>query len=168
MSEIARGIETSVRERDPRRLTGFLCEVREVLGMDVVFASQLVGDRRVFRCVSAAGPFDVAVAPGLSDALIDTYCRLIIEGRIPAIVHDSSVRPELVALEVTRRLRIAAYIGVPIVLADGSVFGTLCCISHSPRRDLVDSDTAALRLIAQAIAGSVVDGQIAGGIWGAI
>lgn len=169
LAQIADEISTAsgLAAADPgfHALGHFLAEVRQVLAMDVVFASQFVGDRRVFRCVSADGNFDVPIAPGQSDALLDTYCRLIVESRIPAVVADSAEHAELAQLPVTRSLRISAYLGVPIVLADGSVFGTLCCISHSPRRDLLDSDAAALRLIAHAIAGSVVDGQARGGIW---
>ena len=39
-------------------------------------------------------------------------------------------------LEVPKRLNIGAYLSAPIVLSNGRIYGTICCISHAPRTDL--------------------------------
>ena len=33
-------------------------------------------------------------------------------------------------LEITRRARIGSYVGVPVALPDGTIYGTFCCVSH--------------------------------------
>jgi len=62
---------------------------------------------------------------------------------IPATALDPSVR----TLEATANARIGAYIGVPIVLSDGSVFGSLGCLSHEARV-LGDRDVRFMELLA--------------------
>jgi len=136
-------------------LTFLLAQVRESLGMDVVFVSRFLDQQRVFEVVSAAGEASQAMVPGGSDPLLDTYCQRVVEGSLPAVIPDTEKNHEASALEVTRRLRIGAYLSAPVVLRNGQVFGTLCCISHSPREDLVESDAQELAAVARAVAASV-------------
>jgi len=43
-------------------------------------------------------------------------------------------------------------VGVPIFLSDGTVYGTLCCLSHEPNPSLTGRDAAFMRLLARLIA----------------
>ena len=124
-------------------LTFLLAQVRQALGMDIVFVSRLSDTQRVFEVVSAEGEL-ADVAPGVSDPLLETYCHRVAEGRLPAVVADTSGNAEVRALPVTDRLDIRAYLSAPVVLANGRVFGTVCCISHEPRPDLVDAAEAVI------------------------
>lgn len=139
-----------------RSVSELLARVRKALGMDIAFISEVRDERRVFRVTSVdmAAP-NRLVQPGGSDALIDTYCKLILEGSLPAVTRDTREHPEVAALPITGRLGIRAYLSVPIVLRDGSVFGTLCCFSHSPRPQLRDQDAVALRDVANLIAAGI-------------
>ncbi len=54
---------------------------------------------------------------------------------------------------MTGEAGIGSYVGIPLRLSDGSVYGTLCCASHSPdpwlaRRDLGLMGRLAARLVA--------------------
>ena len=62
--------------------------IRTHLGMDVAFASEFTGGRRVFRAVDAAED-DCPVVAGASDPLEETYCQRVVDGRMPEIVHDA-------------------------------------------------------------------------------
>ena len=136
-------------------MTFLLAQVRQALRMDIVFVSQFVDQDRVFEVVSAAGEHSSRFAPGHSDPLLDTYCQRIVEGRLPAVIRDAQATPGAAELPITTSLQIRAYLSAPIVLANGTVFGTLCCISHSPRQDLREQDAAVLAEVAKAVAASI-------------
>lgn len=136
-------------------LTFLLAQIRRALALDVVFVSRFIDTERVFEVVSAEGEVASTIVPGHADALLDTYCQRIVDGRLPAIIRDTSGSPEAAALAITRTLNIRAYLSAPVVLANGQVFGTLCCISHQVRPDLRDADAQALTEAARAVAASV-------------
>jgi GAF domain-containing protein len=136
-------------------MTFLLAQVRQALGMDVVFVSQFVDQSRVFEVVSAAGEHASQFTRGHSDPLLDTYCQRIVEGRLPAVIRDTHALPAAAQLPITQALQIRAYLSAPVRLANGSVFGTLCCISHSPRQDLRERDAQALAEVAKAVAASI-------------
>ena len=136
-------------------LTFLLTQVRRSLGMDVVFVSRFMDKERVFEVVSAEGEAASTVAPGRSDPLLDTYCQRIVDGRLPVIIPDTQNAPEAAALRITQVLNIRAYLSAPVVLANGQVFGTICCISHAARPDLREADAAAIAAVARAVAASL-------------
>jgi GAF domain-containing protein len=163
LAEVAQSISiaTSAGTTDERlrALSPFLAQVRDALGMEVAFVSQLVDKRRVFRVVSVSQDEHSPVQVGRSDALLDTWCMYVVQGRLPPVIRDvRSSAHEAALLPITERLGIGCYVSAPVVLPGGQVFGTLCCFSHGARPDLVDADGEALREVARAI-GSAVDTQ---------
>lgn len=139
-------------------LTFLLTQVRQSLAVDVVFVSRFVEKERVFEVVSAEGDSASRIVPGNSDPLLETYCQRIVDGRLPAVIADTSRLQEAANLEITRLLNIRAYLSAPVILPNGTVFGTVCCISHSVRPDLRARDAEALASVAHAVAASVTRG----------
>ncbi len=124
---------------------------RVCMRMDVAFVSEFKDGRRVFRHV-VAGDGDAPVKPGDSDPLDESYCQHVVDGTIPAIVDDSHVYPVLKRLPATEAMRIRAYLGVPMWLSDGTVYGTFCCYSRTPTSMLVQADVQAMTRFAELIA----------------
>src|ERR1700733_8194189 len=62
--------------------------VRTHLGMDVGFVSEFLDGRRVFRHVDN-GVETSPVAVGGSDALEESYCQRVIDGRLPQLILDA-------------------------------------------------------------------------------
>jgi GAF domain-containing protein len=155
VQEYAVATASSARPELYRPLTFLLAQIRQLLALDVVFVSRFVDNDRVFEVVSAEGDTASRIAPGRSDPLLDSYCQRIVDGRLPAVIADTGASPEAAALAITRTLKIRAYLSAPVVLPNGQVFGTLCCISHKVRPDLRESDAKALAAAAQAVAASV-------------
>lgn len=153
--EFAAATSNSASANIYQPLTFLLAQVRRSLSMDIVFVSRFVDSERVFEVVSAEGESASAIQPGGSDPLLDTYCQRIADGRLPAIIADTHASPEAASLEITRALKIRAYLSAPVVLPNGQVFGTVCCISHSARSDLREADAKALAEVARAVAASV-------------
>lgn len=134
-------------------LTPYLDEIRTTMGMDIAFVSQLQGDRRVFKVVSASAGLRTPVQVGESDPLLDTYCMYVVQGRLPPVIRDvHASRHEAALLPITERLGIGCYVSAPVILSNGEVFGTLCCFSTGVRLDLIEADGLALRAIGRAIA----------------
>ena len=118
------------------------------LGMDIAFISQVRSGHRVFRYVDSARPND-AIYVGASDALDDTYCQRILDGRLPELVADTSTVDSAQELAMTRLVPIGAHLAVPIRLYDGTVFGTLGCISTMPDASLGVRDLSMMRVFAE-------------------
>lgn len=105
---------------------------RTYLDADVVFVSQLVSARQMVRwSVGDAASF--GLRNGSSGSLSQTYCAEMIDGRLPRTVPDTRTDAVAHGLEVTRRLRIGAYAGVPIFTAAGRLYGTFSAVSHEAR-----------------------------------
>ena len=123
--------------------------LRQSMGLDVVFVSEFVDGRRVFRFVDAEG--SAPLRPGESSPLEETYCQRVVDGRLPELVTDVAKLPQAAALPPTS-LRIGAHLSTPIVLTSGETYGTLCCFSASPNEALQLRDLTTLRHCAQLVA----------------
>jgi hypothetical protein len=128
-----------------------LRDVREALRMDVAFVSEFVDERLVFRAIEGdAGSF--GWREGGSFPLDESYCKRVLDGRIPDAVPDAGSEDATRDLRVTTEAGIGSYCAVALVLSDGSPYGTLCCVSHEPdpwlrERDLGLMERTARRLV---------------------
>jgi hypothetical protein len=95
------------------------------VGWDVWMVTEVVDDRQV---VLLAHPPD-AVRPGMELPWEKSFCRQMIEGRAPRLATVTAAVPAY-SSRTTGVLRdVAAYVGVPLVRADGTLFGTLCGVA---------------------------------------
>ena len=128
------------------QIDAILDAVRHHLGMEIAFASRFVGQRREFTHVVADIP--LPLGPGDSEPLEDTFCHHILEGRLPALIHDAADHPLAMTLPIAPALPVGAHMNVPLTLKDGSVYGTFCCLSRTPDRSLNERDLSTLRAFA--------------------
>ena len=126
--------------------------MRQRMQMDVVFVSEFVDGQRMFRYVDAA-PGAPGIQAGESSPAEESVCQRVVEGRVPQLVHDLGAVPKEQLPEIP--FRIGAHLSTPIVLADRSVYGTLCCFSAAPRPELVQADLDKLRMCATLVARKV-------------
>lgn len=85
------------------------------------------------------------VSPGTVFKWSESFCAEMVQGRGPRIAPDSQAIFAYRNAAIGQQVPIKAYIGVPLVCADGSLFGTLCAIDPEVQpveiekeRDLVD------------------------------
>lgn len=132
--------------------------LREKMHMDVVFVSEFVDGQRVFRGVDSAPDTQPVLAAGDSNPLEESWCQLVVDGRMPPHIPDASRDPATAELEKALPFRIGTHISTPIVLKGGEVYGTLCCFSFSPVKESNLNDLKRLQYTAQLAAGKI-DGR---------
>jgi GAF domain-containing protein len=132
-------------------LSELLRNVRTLLAMDIAFVSEFSDGRRIFRHVDADPSQPRKLEVGQSDLVEETYCQRVVDGRLPLAIPNTAALPEARELAVTESLNIRAYLSAPVVLADGEIYGTLCCISHQTRSALGSRQVDALRTVADLI-----------------
>src|SRR5689334_19904099 len=109
--------------------------VRELLGMDVAFATEFVDTQAVLR-VANGDTASFFLAPGGGLPQDQTYCHHILAGNLPNIISDVRGDPLASQMPVTEIAKIGAYASVPLRFSDGTFYGTLCAASHSAKPDL--------------------------------
>jgi EAL domain-containing protein (putative c-di-GMP-specific phosphodiesterase class I) len=121
------------------------------LGMELAFLSEFVGDTQFFRVVDGdAASFDIG--EGATLAMEASYCPRMSRGDLPNAIPDLRADPLARDLPITSLADIGAYIGVPVRLADGRLYGTLCGLSHTRCPDLRDRDVRFLQVLAAVVA----------------
>ena len=63
-----------------------------------------------------------------------TFCHYAIQSSEPLIIEDTAAHPVYRELPTVKSLGVAAYVGVPLVTADGNVLGSFCAIDVKPRQ----------------------------------
>src|SRR6266705_447804 len=126
---------------------------RAALDMDVALLGAFDGDFVVKALDGDNEWFDLEVGTRLP--VEQTYCRRMTQGELPHLIHDAAADERTADLPITRESGIGAYIGVPIRLWDGTLYGTLCCLSRSPEPSLNVRDVRFLRVLAEIVADQV-------------
>jgi GAF domain-containing protein len=123
--------------------------------MDIALVAEFLDGHRIFRHVDVDQSQPSKLRVGESVPLEGTYCQRVIDGRLPSMIPDTAVVPEAQGLVATQSLGIGAYLSTPVVLADGEVYGTLCCISHQARSALGCRQVDALRSAAALVSAEI-------------
>lgn len=144
--------EAQAQDQDPSRrlLREVLSVVRTHLGMEVAFVSSVAQGRRTFEYVDS-DPWYCPISAGSGDDLDDTYCARVLDGRIPELILDAGQEPGVADLDATWEFPIGSHLSVPVLTADGGVFGTLCCFSRQVVPGLQERDLAALHMFADIV-----------------
>jgi len=122
--------------------------LRRHLGMDIAFVSEFTERTRDIKVVDTDEE-DCLIRPGVCTPIEETYCKLIIEHRLPPLMPDVRDFPIAAMLPITAALKIGSYVAAPIRLADGAVYGTFCCYSHEAEPSLNKRDLAMMQVCAE-------------------
>lgn len=89
------------------------------------------------------------VVPGDVFNWDDSFCSEMIKGLGPNIAADANQVPAYAAAEIGRKIPIGAYIGVPLRISDGRLFGTLCGIDPSAQPDDISEHQDLIELLGE-------------------
>jgi len=136
--------------RPPRTVEDTVMEVLELarqrLGMEIAFVGRFADGEETFPSVAGEG-FDLQPTP-----LPETYCHAMASGRLPNVIADARNDERVADLATTAGLDIGAYLGVPIRLSDGRVYGALCTLSHDARPELGEHDVHLMTVLSTLVA----------------
>ena len=131
---------------------------RRQLGMDVAFVAAIENGLEKIR-VTDGNAESFGFDGQINIPLEESYCNLMVKGQLAHVVPDAKTHPVVRDLAVTTSADIGAYVGVPVHLWDGRLFGTLCCLSHSAQPTLDARDARFMQVLA-AVIGDQVEYQI--------
>lgn len=121
----------------------------QMLEMEFAYVAALDGERQVHLAV--AGDAESFGAPSVA-AASTTICRLMVDGKAPEAIPDTSAIPAVRELPIVAAASIGSYVGVPIRFSDGRLFGTLCGLSHHRDDSLHQRDISFIKMLADVIA----------------
>jgi EAL domain-containing protein (putative c-di-GMP-specific phosphodiesterase class I) len=122
---------------------------RTHVGADIAVLGRVDGGHLVIRAIEAVLP--VTVGEGHVVDLDTTYCRLMLTGELPNAVPDTSDETLGLDIEDPRTRLVGGYLGVPVTLADGRLYGTLSCLSRTPSPAFDDDAVAFLGSLARSL-----------------
>src|SRR3712207_2666366 len=100
-------------DRTPGTIEDMLRDVREALQMDVAFVSKFEGDQRVFRKFEGDAE-SFGWREGESFPIDESYCKRVLEGRIPRVVPDARHEEATKDLRVTSEADMGCYCAVAL------------------------------------------------------
>ncbi|MCS4293037.1 GAF domain-containing protein [Comamonas sp. BIGb0152] len=147
MSELLVATAESSDELIDQNVKEVLHGLREHLKMDVIFVSEIYNGQRMFKHVDHH-PDKALIKTGGGSSLEQSFCQCVLDGRLPPLVHDAAEHIESAKLPATP-FRVGAHLSSPIILADGQIYGTLCCFSTEPDPTLRETDLQKLAVVAR-------------------
>ncbi len=120
------------------------------LGLDLVYITELRNDELVFRAFAGdVAAFRVTLDKGGPAKW--GFSQLLVEGRIPAVLPDTRADPRVADLPATTFIGIGAFIGIPLRLSDGSLYGTLCGVNLDPDPTLGERDVRFMAMLGELV-----------------
>jgi diguanylate cyclase (GGDEF)-like protein len=129
-------------------MEGLLAAAREVLGMELAYFAEIRESALVLRDVDG----DVeryGVEPGFTLPAEYSWCHAMVTGAAPRLVRDAAALPQAAAHPFVAATGIRAYAGVPVLRADGTLYGSLCCLSREPQPQLGERDLRLLDVLSR-------------------
>jgi len=129
-------------------MDGLLSAAREVLGMELAYLAEVQESALVLREVDG-DTASYGVVSGFTIPAAHSWCHEMVTGAAPQLVRDAAVLPQAAEHPFVAATGIRAYAGVPVRRADGSLFGSLCCLSREPQPQLDERDLRYLAVLAR-------------------
>lgn len=127
--ELASG---AARDGENGDIRGILEEVAAFTGMGFV-AMARVTDTRWIAC-QVLDEIDFGMSPGDELNVSTTICNDIRELGKAVVIDNVADNPRWLSHPAPSFYGFKSYVSVPIILADGSFYGTLCAIDPRPRK----------------------------------
>jgi EAL domain-containing protein (putative c-di-GMP-specific phosphodiesterase class I) len=146
------------RTQADQQVADLLRTAKSSLGLSVAFLSRLDGSNQFLEVVETSVPF--LFKEGATQRQETTFCQAILDGKLPAVIPDVTAFPEAMKLPAARLPRIRSYVSVPVVLSDGSLYGTFCAAGLTTDRGLTKRDKSLMDVLAHAAAVIIEPGVV--------
>src|SRR5918995_6608388 len=146
------GVEGRAAAADTTPMDGLLASAREVLGMELAYLAEVSETELVLREIDGDTREYGAVRPGFALPREYSWCHSMVAGDAPQLVPDAAASSQAREHPFVVATGIRAYAGVPVRRADGTIYGSLCCLSRSPQPQLGERDLRYLDVLARMVA----------------
>jgi diguanylate cyclase (GGDEF)-like protein len=99
------------------------------------------------------------IGPGRVFRWADSLCSRMISGDGPRVAPDTDLVAAYVTAPITQQLTVRAYIGVPLSLPDGTLFGSLCAIDPARQPDDIVEEQHLIELLASMLS-SILNSEL--------
>lgn len=139
---------TRQRTDPEERVAELLRTARGALGLSLAFLTRMDGTTQTLEVIESSAP--MLFRDGMTQPQETTFCQAILDGRLPPVIPDVAASPEAMRLPAARMPRLRSYISVPVLLSDGSMYGTFCAAGFTADSNLTMRDRALMDVLARA------------------
>ena len=133
-----------------QQVADLLRTAKESLQISVAFLTRMDGTTQHLEVVESSVPF--LFKEGATQKQQTTFCQAILDGKLPAVLPDVKQFPVAMSLPAARIPRIRSYVSVPVVLSDGTLYGTFCAAGLTSDKGLTKRDKSLMDVLAHAAA----------------
>ena len=138
------------RSDTEQQVADLLRTAKESLQISVAFLTRMDGTTQHLEVVESSVPF--LFKEGATQKQKTTFCQAILDGKLPAVLPDVKAFPLAMSLPAARIPRIRSYVSVPVVLSDGTLYGTFCAAGLTSDKGLTKRDKSLMDVLAHAAA----------------
>jgi EAL domain-containing protein (putative c-di-GMP-specific phosphodiesterase class I) len=138
------------RSEADEQVAELLRTAKDALNLSVSFLSRMDGVSQHLEVVESSVPF--LFQEGNVQRQETSLCQAIRDKKLPAVIPDLKKFPEAMKLPAAKLPRIRSYVSVPVVLSDGSLYGTFCAAGLTTDKDLTKRDKSLMEVLAHAAA----------------
>ncbi len=120
---------------------------REQLEMELTWLARFVDGRQVFQAFDG-DPGRFALTGETELGVDETFCVRVIDGRLPPVIPDTLADERTAQLPGTKDHHLGAYVGAPVYVGRGDLYGMLCAVSRESEPSLRHRDAKLLRMLA--------------------
>jgi diguanylate cyclase (GGDEF)-like protein len=133
-----------------------LSYLHQHLGFQLWMVTRTEGEDWIMLQVEDHG---YGVAEGSVFCWSDSFCSRMVKGDGPRIAPQANSVPAYIEAPIGKQVSIGAYVGIPIVLSDGSLFGTLCAIDPEPQSEAIHEKLPTIELLAKLLS-TILDKEL--------
>jgi EAL domain-containing protein (putative c-di-GMP-specific phosphodiesterase class I) len=132
------------------QVANLLVTAKKALGLSIAFLSRFDGDTQHLDVVES--PLPLLFRDGIKRPLPTSLCQAILDGKLPHVIPNLRDFPEAMKLPAARMPRLRSFVSVPVILSDGSLYGTFCAAGVMSDKGLSRRDQALMEVLAAAAA----------------
>ena len=136
------------RSEAEQQVAELLRTARESLGLSLAFMTRMDGTTQHLEVVDSSIPW--VFRDGVTQRQETSFCQAIMDGRLPPVMPDVRDFPVAMKLPAARMPRIRSFVSVPMVLSDGTVYGTFCAAGFGADKQLSKRDKALMEVLSRA------------------
>jgi EAL domain-containing protein (putative c-di-GMP-specific phosphodiesterase class I) len=138
------------RSEAEERVGELLRTARGALNLSMAFMTRMDGTTQHLEVIESSMP--LIFKDGNKQNQETSFCQAIWDGKLPAVMPDVRKFPLAMSLPSAKMPRLRSFISVPVILSDGTRYGTFCGAGFTSDQEMNKRDKALMEVLAQAAA----------------